>query len=77
MIRTILKPTTRDLTIQLPENFIGKMVEVIAFEIDEKYNGEKDGSKKDKISRLKKELAKFSFNSGGFNFDRDEANDYD
>jgi hypothetical protein len=35
MIRTILKPESQSISIELPVNFIGKQVEVIAFTIDE------------------------------------------
>ena len=77
MIRTILKPTKRDLLIRLPEHLIGKMIEVIAFEVDESPVVKKGQSKKTSVEQLKKELAEFSFNSGGYKFDRDEANDYE
>ncbi len=40
MIRTIVKPTKSSLTIKLPENLIGKLVEVIAFEVYEPINKE-------------------------------------
>ncbi len=35
MIRTVIKPDNQNITINLPENFIGKQVEVIAFTIEE------------------------------------------
>jgi hypothetical protein len=35
MIRTVLKPENQNISITLPENFIGKQVEVIAFTIEE------------------------------------------
>ena len=35
MIRTVLKPVKRSISIDLPEDFVGKQVEVIAFTIDE------------------------------------------
>jgi len=77
MIRTILKPTKRDLLIQLPEHLIGKVIEVIAFEVDETPVAKKRQSKKNSVEQLKSELAEFSFNSGGYKFDRNEANDYE
>lgn len=33
MVRTIIKPTDNKLTIRLPDNLIGKVVEVLAFEL--------------------------------------------
>ncbi|MFD1256409.1 hypothetical protein ACFQ3S_06335 [Mucilaginibacter terrae] len=35
MIRTLVKPDKQSISIILPENFIGKQVEVIAFTVDE------------------------------------------
>lgn len=35
MIRTVVKPDNQKITIEVPENFIGKNVEVIAFAIEE------------------------------------------
>jgi uncharacterized protein involved in tellurium resistance len=35
MIRTIVKPSKQDISINLPESFIGKQVEVIAFTVEE------------------------------------------
>jgi len=36
MMRTILKSDQKNLTITLPDNLVGKQIEVIIFEIDEK-----------------------------------------
>lgn len=76
MIREILKPSGRNLTIQIPESFVGKTIEVIAFKINEPMVKIRK-SKMENASQLKKELAEFSFNSGGYKFSRDEANDYE
>lgn len=35
MVREILKSEKTDLTIKLPENMVGKLIEVIAFEVEE------------------------------------------
>jgi hypothetical protein len=35
MIRTVVTPQQQNISINLPENFIGKQVEVIAFTIDD------------------------------------------
>ncbi len=43
MIRTLITPYKQNILIKVPENFIGKQVEVIAFTIDEaKGNGLKN-----------------------------------
>lgn len=35
MIRTLIKPDNSNISIKLPEDFVGKQVEVIAFTIEE------------------------------------------
>ncbi len=35
MIRTVVTPEQQNISILLPENFVGKQVEVIAFTIDD------------------------------------------
>jgi len=35
MVRTIIKPTNKSVLIEVPEEFVGKEVEIIAFTIDE------------------------------------------
>jgi hypothetical protein len=35
MIRTFLKPDTQNISIRLPQSFVGKKIEVIAFVVDE------------------------------------------
>lgn len=35
MIRTVIKAENQNITINLPENFVGKQVEVIAFTVEE------------------------------------------
>lgn len=35
MIRTLLKPDNQNISIRLPENFVGKQVEVIVFTVEE------------------------------------------
>jgi len=41
MIRTVVKPVNQKISINLPADFVGKQVEVIAFTIDEA--SEKEG----------------------------------
>lgn len=46
MIRTLLKPDNQNISIRVPQNFVGKQVEVIAFTVDEAIHEPKS---KDKI----------------------------
>lgn len=63
MIRTILKANKNDLTITLPDNLVGKLIEVIAFEIKEEKSAEKQKKQKPKPSQLRGFLSKKSSES--------------
>jgi len=78
MIRTILKSNKNSLTLELPDDLVGKMIEIIAFSVEDAKVIEKDTTPKEtRIAVLKDKLKNFTFNSGGYKFDRDEANDYE
>ncbi|WPV00539.1 hypothetical protein SNE26_02010 [Mucilaginibacter sp. cycad4] len=78
MIRTILKSNKKSLTLELPDDLVGKMIEIIAFSVDETESIEKETKSKDlRVDLLKDRLKNFSFNSGGYKFDRDDANNYE
>lgn len=80
MIRKILVPQERKLVLELPEEFIGKEVEVLAFELRQKDDNDIDPStitKEERIVQLKKKLKPFTVQMSDFKFDRDEANDYE
>ncbi len=59
MIRSILKTNNNNLTIKLPDNLVGKLIEVIAFEIKED-NDTISKNKKTKPSQLRGFLSKKS-----------------
>ena len=74
MLREIITPKKASFTMRLPEEMVGKTVEVIAFEINDA------GAKRTKAQRLLEieELTKSSLvDLSGFKFDRDSANNYD
>ncbi|MBS1503667.1 MAG: hypothetical protein JST32_16475 [Bacteroidetes bacterium] len=78
MIRTILKSDNNSLTLKLPDDLVGKVIEVIAFSVEDAKEDVKDVStKEERITLLRNKLKDFTFNSGGYQFDRDEANDYE
>ena len=78
MMRTILKSNKNSLTLELPDDLVGKMIEVIAFSVeDTKEVVNKTTTKEARVTTLKNKLKHFTFNSGGYTFDRDEANDYE
>ena len=74
MFRQVLTPTTKDdLIIHLPENFIGKKIEVEASEIRLLKK-----NKKDKEKKLKEAFDFFdtiSVDMSNFKFNREEANE--
>jgi len=80
MIRTILKTSKNSLTIQLPDDLVGKTVEVIAFEIDKTDPVPVENQSVDKkklIEAIEKGLSNYRKDISGFKFNREEANDYE
>ncbi|MFD1258949.1 hypothetical protein ACFQ3S_19245 [Mucilaginibacter terrae] len=73
MIREIVKPEGNTYLLQLPDEMIGKTVEVIAFEIEEKIAI----NPKKSISELRTELDGLTVDMKDFKFDRNEANNYE
>ncbi|HET7361464.1 MAG TPA: hypothetical protein VFI78_05985 [Salinimicrobium sp.] len=69
MYREIIIPTKKRQTIEFPEEFIGKQVEIIIFPIEEK---ETNLSKTEKAFKFWK---KHRFDMSNFKFDRLEANE--
>jgi hypothetical protein len=67
MIRTVITADKKTLNLLLPDNFIGKQVEVIAFTLDEPVTQHKKHAAKDVFKALK-------LDTKGYKFDRDEAN---
>ena len=60
MVRTILKSNQNNLTIELPDDLVGKLIEVIAFEIKEDTPEHVPASQKPKPSQLRGFLSKKS-----------------
>ncbi|HEY9122830.1 MAG TPA: hypothetical protein PK252_14735 [Bacteroidales bacterium] len=67
MIRTVITADKNTLILPLPDNYIGRQLEIIAFAIDEPVKQTKRASAKDVFKALK-------FDTRGFKFNRDEAN---
>ena len=68
MIHTIVKPNNNTLHLPIPDNYIGRQVEVIAFMIDE--GKEISSNKKKEVS-----FNAVKLDTRGFKFNRDEANE--
>jgi hypothetical protein len=74
MLREIITPSEPSFTMRLPEEMVGKTVEVIAFEINEQK------PVPDKVQRLMEieDLTKTTLvDLSAFKFNRDQANNYD
>lgn len=67
MIRTVVTANKNRVVLALPDNYIGRQLEIIAFAIDEPVKQTKRALAKDVFKALK-------FDTRGFKFNRDEAN---
>jgi hypothetical protein len=73
MLREIITPTKASFTIRLPEEMIGKTVEVIAFEVTDAAS---TTTKSQRMEQLE-ELTKSSLvDLSDYKFNREEANDF-
>jgi hypothetical protein len=81
MIRKIIVPQERNIVLELPKEFVGKEVEVLAFKVVENTPVPEPGSRRDsKEERLKylvDALEPYRVDMSGYKFDRNEANNYD
>ncbi|WPV65961.1 hypothetical protein [Chitinophaga sp. LS1] len=68
MIHTIVIPNKQTISFDIPKDYVGKQIEVIAFAKDEGIVNEKQAKKKVTFSAL-------SIDTRGYKFNRDEANE--
>ncbi len=68
MVRTLITPADQNVLIRVPEDFIGKQIEVIAFMLDENSNLGTPIKKQPSFIALK-------LNTIGYKFNREEANE--
>ena len=71
MYRAIITPTETSLTIKLPEELVGKPVEVLAFELEKS----PPARKKPSAEEINSFYDKYQIDMTGFKFSRDEANE--
>lgn len=81
MIREIIVPTGNTLTLELPDSFVGKEIEVLAFEVPAARPPTTTQVSEDELARRIAEIraivAPHRVDLSNFKFDRDEANNYD
>lgn len=78
MIRQIVVPTQNNYTLELPDEMVGKKVEVIVFEIENvttENNGTNNTEKR--LRNIKKIFQDNLIDMSNYKFNRDEANNYD
>jgi len=73
LLREIITPTQAAVTVLLPDEMIGKTVEVIAFEIEEKPG---KTTREERLASIEAITGKHRVDLRNFKFNRDEANDY-
>ena len=75
MIRKIITLQERTLVLELPEELVGKEVEVLAFEVKEMPSSTEDFShQSDRLSQIQKTFSKYQVDVSNYDCDRDEAN---
>ena len=70
MYRAIITPKETTLTIELPEQMVGKPVEVLAFEIEKN----QPTVKKPSAKQIKEFYSAYQVDMTGYTYNRDEAN---
>lgn len=76
MYTKMIVPATRSVTIDLPENYIGEQVRLIA--VVEKAIPYKESLEEERINQVKETYSKYKKTDlSNFKFNRDEANDFD
>lgn len=69
MIRTVITPDKNLLSFNIPDKYIGKKLEIIAFAVDEPTEDVVYSTKS------QKSFSAIRLNTEGFKFNRDEANE--
>ncbi len=76
MFRKIIIPESVNISLLLPENFIGKQIEVIAFKVDdEKIIEKQSGADKYAWENAKNFFDAHRIDLTNFKFNREEANE--
>jgi len=68
MVRTTITPSTQTVVFDIPKDYVGKELEVIAF-------AKNEGSQTKDLSTKKVSFDALSIDTKNFKFDREEANE--
>jgi len=77
MLREIITPQNATVTVRLPDEMVGKTIEVIAFEIEPENITDSRLTKEERLKRIERITSPHLVDLSNFKFDRDEANNYD
>ncbi|RFM26707.1 hypothetical protein [Deminuibacter soli] len=77
MLRQIVQTTDKFYTLRLPDDLVGKTVEVLAFEVDQAPVAAISLSKDERIKAIQNGMSNYRLSLKDFTFNRDEANDYE
>jgi hypothetical protein len=72
-VRKIIVPTSTSYVLTLPDEMVGKQVEVIAFEVGPKIPLETEN----RMKKINDSLLNLKVDLTNWKFDRNEANNYD
>ncbi len=74
MFREIITANTPTYSFRIPDEMLGKQIEIIAFELEGNAGQKIEECKKDSFEERTKGLL---FNPGNYKFDRNDANNYE
>jgi len=78
MIRELIKHVENSYLLNLPDEMVGKTVEIIAFEIKNEESSTNTIKTTQNIQAIRDKYAQYPVIShDGYKFNRDEANDYE
>lgn len=77
MLREIITPQSPVVTVRLPDEMVGKTVEVIAFEILPEEPQRISATRQQRLEQIEALTATSLTDLSHFKFDRDEANNYE
>jgi hypothetical protein len=77
ILREIITPKSPVITMRLPDEMVGKTVELLAFEVDAEVFQPSTLTRQQRLEQIKALTASSLIDLSHFKFDRDEANDYE
>ncbi|MEQ8686417.1 MAG: hypothetical protein RIG68_00295 [Imperialibacter sp.] len=76
MVRQIVMPKSKRFMLELPDEMVGKTIEVLAFELKDQDDRTAELTHEDRLAQVRSIFADCQVDLSGFKFDREQANDY-